>query len=390
LKVNKKIQDIELIRNNENYMALYNEKYFSVSKLFYEILEELKNDSHEKKKFINTHGISEMNYEELAQIVSEKVDDIVKKAKPTKNYIFFALNIFSEKKVIFLSKYLSIFFKKSIFRLLFPLVIVLGFVTYFMINTKYQNHSIFEMSLLDTFVVYFVVLIIMIFHEFGHSAASSSFNIKPKEIGFGFYILFPVLYSNVTRIWKLNKTEKVVVNLGGIYFQGIINILFLIFLIFNKDDNHVTYLVLLIVKANLFVMVYSLFPFVRNDGYWIVSDYSNILNLNKKSYSYIFDLVKNKEKINYYLLSYSIGQYLFILYLGYKYLPSIPKNISKFYLYLKEHGFIYLIINDFGLFFKFIFSLLIGFVVISTLLRFIVPFFKKDNDIIKPVIAANN
>ncbi len=387
MRVNKKIQELELIQNNENYMVLYNEKYFSVSRLFYEILEELKNGKHEKNKFIATHGISEVNYEELSKIVSEKVNDMVKKTKPAKNYIFFAIKIFSEEKVIFLSKYLSVFFKKAIFRLLFPLVIILGFASYFIINTKYQNHSIFEMSLLDTFVVYFIILVIMIFHEFGHSAASSSFGIKPKEIGFGFYILFPVLYSNVTRIWKLNKIEKVIVNLGGIYFQGIINILFLAFLIFNKDDNHVTYLVLLIVKANLFVMVYSLFPFVRNDGYWIVSDYSNILNLNKKSYSYIFDLVKNKEKINYYLLSYSIGQYLFILYLGYKYLPSIPKSITEFHLYLKEHGLIYLIINDFGLFFKFIFSLLIGFVVISTLLRFIIPLFKKNKDIVKPVIA---
>ena len=381
MKVNEKIQDIELVKNNENYMVLYNENYFSISKLFYEILEELKNNKHEKKNFISKHDISEVNYEELSQIVSEKVDDIVSETKPKKNYIYFAINILSEKKVNFLSKYLSVLFKNSVFKLLFPLVIIMGFASYFVMNTKYQNHSIFEMSVLDTFFVYFTILVIMIFHELGHSSASKAFKIKPKEIGFGFYILFPVLYSNVTRIWKLNKIEKVIVNLGGIYFQGLINILFFVFLVFNNDNNHVTYLILLIVKSNLFVMAFSLIPFIRNDGYWIVSDYSNILNLNEKSYSYFFDLIKKKEKINYYLLFYSVGQYIFVFYLAYKYLPVIPKDMKEFYFYLNDFGFVHLILNDFGLFFKFIFSIIIGYVMISTFLKFIKPLFKKEAEI---------
>ena len=384
-----KLKEIEFTENKENYILNYRDNYFSVSKLFYEILYELKNNYHDKYKFIKGHKISEDEYSEITQIISTKLDKITSEEnKSQKKYIYLPIKIFKEDTAIFLSKHLKFFFEKRILKIFLPLTFIISILLYFFINIKYQEHTIFEVSIYDTVLVYIIILLIMIFHELGHSAASYSFKIKPKEIGFGFYIFFPVLYSNVTRIWKLDKNQRVIVNIGGVYFQGIINVFFLAFVVLNRDYNHITYLILLIIKMNLFMMAYSLFPFVRNDGYWIVSDYTNILNLNKKSYSYIFDLIKKKEKLNYYLLSYSIGQYLFILYLSYKYLPIIPKGISEFYLYLKKYGFIYLIQNDFGLLFKLIFSLIIGFFMVLTLLRFIAPLFKKDK-VIKPVIVSN-
>lgn len=42
-------------------------------------------------------------------------------------------------------------------------------------------------------------------HELGHASACKHFGLKHGGIGFGLYLNFPVLYTDVTEIWKLNR-----------------------------------------------------------------------------------------------------------------------------------------------------------------------------------------
>lgn len=376
LDVQSKIQGFKLIANDERYLIKYNEDYFYISELFYSILHEIKTGTHKVDEFIKKYEISTSDYEELSDLLSDKVDDIIGDETKKKKYIRFSIPLLSEKNTTTLSKYLAFFFAKNLFRILFPLVILVAIGTVTLINTEFSNHSIFDISLLDTFLVYAVIMVIMFFHELGHSSASKHYDINPKEIGFGFYIILPVLYSNVTRVWELDRNKRVTVNLAGVYFQGMVNLLAFLYLAFYAQDNYLTYLVILITKSNLFVMAYSMFPFVRNDGYWIISDYFNILNLNKRSYPYIIELIQRKEPLNYSLLLYSIGQYAFIYYLCSRYVPNIPSNVRAFINYVTENGLIELIQNELGLLFKLIISLLIGMAAISSLFRFFKPVFK--------------
>jgi putative peptide zinc metalloprotease protein len=378
LDVKDKINGFKLITDGERYLIKYNDDYFHIGELFYNILQEVKTGTHKGDEFIKQHQISTSDYTELSHLLSDKIDGIISDDKEKKKYIRFSIKLLSEKNTTAISDYFKFLFSANLFKLLFPFVIILAFTSLYLINTKYSSHTIFDVSVIDTSIVYFIILIIMFFHELGHSSASKYFNIDPKEIGFGFYIVFPVLYSNVTRVWELNKNKRVIVNLAGIYFQGIINLFVFSYLLFNSNDSYTTYLVILIAKTNLFVMAYSMFPFVRNDGYWIISDYFNILNLNKKSYSYIIELIQKKESINYSLLIYSIGQYLFIFYLCYKYLPTIPQSIQRFTKHVFENGFVDLLLTDLGLLIKLIFSLLIGVVAITSLYKFFKPVLKPE------------
>ncbi len=54
-------------------------------------------------------------------------------------------------------------------------------------------------------VFYPIVFCILMIHEMGHAAAGRRFGIKPKEIGAGLYLIFPVLYTDVTEVWRLSK-----------------------------------------------------------------------------------------------------------------------------------------------------------------------------------------
>ena len=102
------------------------------------------------------------------------------------------------------------------------------------------------------------------FHELGHASACKYFGIQHGGIGFGLYLNFPVLYTDVTEVWKLKRGQRCVVNLAGVYFQSYWLILLLV-AFFVTGNDMLRYLILIM---NLgFAM--TLNPFFKFDGYWL-------------------------------------------------------------------------------------------------------------------------
>jgi len=96
-------------------------------------------------------------------------------------------------------------------------------------------------------LIYPILIIITLIHELGHSAATLKFNVQPKSIGFGFYYLLPVLYTDISGIWRLSKMKKVIINLAGIYMQLLANGLIFITTLFLRNNiitNFLHYIVL--------------------------------------------------------------------------------------------------------------------------------------------------
>jgi putative peptide zinc metalloprotease protein len=140
---------------------------------------------------------------------------------------------------------------------------------------------------------YPALILTMLFHELGHAAACRKFNILPDSIGFGFYLIFPVFYTDVSKIWRLKKMRRILVNSGGVYFQLLINLCLLgYYLLIAQYQLPGKNLIEIIAVVNTFIALYSLNPFLRNDGYWIFSDYFNIPNLMKNAFYYPVYLYK--------------------------------------------------------------------------------------------------
>ena len=145
--------------------------------------------------------------------------------------------------------------------------------------TQLYRYQLSTFSIYNLVVIYVSFLCIILWHEIGHATASVHFGVQPKEIGFGFYFIFPVFFTNVTNIWQLNRISRNVVNFGGMYFQLIVNI-FLITLLYFGMPKYILFPLILI---NLVSIISSLNPFFKYDGYWIFSDYFSVPNLKNKS-----------------------------------------------------------------------------------------------------------
>ncbi len=309
--------EIDICTGEKNtFFITINGSYIKLNENFYQLLKIIKNED----DFGELNGLTySKTFENLCDLLRKKENK-----NNSNSYIYFKVNIINRNVVNFISNYLSIFFFKGILKYLFPLAIILNCIFYYF---HFQNYKI-DLTPTDLVIYYLILILIMIMHEFGHSAACKYYGINPSDIGFGFYIFFPVFFANVTNIWVLSKSKRIIVNFGGIYFQLIINI-FLIILSYYYNNN----ILIKIINVNFFVACYSLIPFLRNDGYWIYSDYFNIPNLSIKSRYYSLDTIinfigKQKYIINYPLFIYSIGNTFFLFFIVFNYFKILKFNIN--------------------------------------------------------------
>lgn len=158
-------------------------------------------------------------------------------------------------------------------------------------GTYHYTITIFSFG--KAIILYGCLLVIILLHELGHASAAYWFGIEPQEIGFGFYFIFPVFYTNVTAIWALPVRERIVVNLAGIYFQLIANLPLLV-LFYTGICNPVCFV---LITANTIGLLSALNPFLRFDGYWLFSDIFNIPNLHAKSWGIYTILLKGKAPL---------------------------------------------------------------------------------------------
>ncbi len=175
---------------------------------------------------------------------------------------------------------------------LLPIVLLFCFHT---LNIGFK--SLYDyIDLNTTIIFYFSYIVCVLIHEFGHAAATVYHGAKPNQIGFGFYLISPVFFCDVSDIWRLNKKKRIVVDLGGIYFQWIVSLVFcgLFLLTTNK-------FFIIFSFFNFISSLINLNPFLLYDGYWALSDISGISNLREKSFKelkvFITSLIRFRNSI---------------------------------------------------------------------------------------------
>lgn len=139
------------------------------------------------------------------------------------------------------------------------------------------SQSVHSLEISDFIICYVHIFLIGMLHEFGHSVALLSNGEKPGRIGAGIYFIMPVLFSDVTKTWKLNRYRRLQVDFGGMYFQGLsLVILFCL----NTLFVHYNLLDIAIVMS-AFQIMNNFNPFIKLDGYWILCDYLGTIDVNK-------------------------------------------------------------------------------------------------------------
>jgi len=126
----------------------------------------------------------------------------------------------------------------------------------------------------DLLVVLGLSLVGALFHECGHATGCRYGGARPGVIGVGIYLVWPSFFTNVTDSYRLSRTGRLRTDLGGLYF----NLIFMLALagIYVATSAQV---LLLVIAVTHLEMLDQLLPFVRFDGYFILSDLIGVPDL---------------------------------------------------------------------------------------------------------------
>jgi putative peptide zinc metalloprotease protein len=139
------------------------------------------------------------------------------------------------------------------------------------------------------FMVYSGVALGGLIHEVGHLTACARHKAAHGGIGLGLYLIFPAFYADVTKAWCLPKSARIAVDLGGLYFQSLF--LIAVGVMALRTHNMVFF------QLNFFtlvIMIFTLNPALKFDGYWLLVDASGIHNLYPRMSAMIRALFSKK------------------------------------------------------------------------------------------------
>lgn len=311
LKINKDTYDILLLidgkRDLKAICKSYNELY---------------------NKSISIEDVETLLYKKLIQygILKGFENKIKEYRKPS--YLKLSFIVINEKVLSRIVPNFYFLFKRSVAIPLITLSLII------IITLLFLNISLYKsFNLQDSLIYFFVVMSIsLIFHEIGHATSTSYFGAKHGGIGVGFYLLSPVYFADVTDIWRLKKRQRIIVNFSGIYFE-LIFCSFLAVVGFLTDN----YIFVIITIAVFIHTLFNLNPFLRGDGYWILSDLMAKPNLYHHAIEKVkdlFRLFKGKRpiwnKVDLVLFIYGLANTFFIGLFLYYVLIKNPNSIILF------------------------------------------------------------
>jgi putative peptide zinc metalloprotease protein len=112
------------------------------------------------------------------------------------------------------------------------------------------------------------------FHECGHAAGCRYGGARPGVIGVGIYLVWPSFFTNVTDSYRLSRAGRLRTDLGGLYFNAVFMLALAGVYVATGDQ-----ILLLVIAVTHLEMLEQLLPFVRFDGYYILSDLVGVPDL---------------------------------------------------------------------------------------------------------------
>src|ERR1700722_18281217 len=119
-----------------------------------------------------------------------------------------------------------------------------------------------------------LVLFSGFFHELGHAAGTRYGGASPGVMGVGIYLAFPAFYTDLTDSYRLNRRGRLRSDLGGVYFNAVLIVVAAGMYILTGFSPLLVFIVLSQAAA-----LYQFLPFIRLDGYYIMSDLIGVPNL---------------------------------------------------------------------------------------------------------------
>ena len=123
-------------------------------------------------------------------------------------------------------------------------------------------------------------------HEFGHAYMAKRAGCRVQSMGLAFMVLLPLFYTDVSDAWRVNdRRSRLLIGAGGILAELALACVALLAWSLLPDGPARTAAFMLASATWLTTLAVNLNPFMRFDGYFLLSDYWGVDNLQGRAFA---------------------------------------------------------------------------------------------------------
>lgn len=123
-------------------------------------------------------------------------------------------------------------------------------------------------------------------HEFGHAYMAKRAGCRVQSMGLAFMVLFPLFYTDVSDAWRVNdRRSRLLIGAGGILAELLLACVALLAWSLLPDGPWRTAAFMLASATWITTLMINLNPFLRFDGYFLLSDWWGVDNLQGRAFA---------------------------------------------------------------------------------------------------------
>ncbi|HSM42371.1 MAG TPA: biotin/lipoyl-binding protein, partial [Afifellaceae bacterium] len=131
-----------------------------------------------------------------------------------------------------------------------------------------------------------LMVMVKVLHELGHAYTAHRYGCRVPTMGVAFMVLYPVLYTDVTDAWRLrSRRQRLLIDSAGVIVELVIATVATLFWVFLPDGAARSVCFVLATTGWVVTLAVNLNPFMRFDGYYLMSDFLGVENLGPRSFA---------------------------------------------------------------------------------------------------------
>jgi putative peptide zinc metalloprotease protein len=149
------------------------------------------------------------------------------------------------------------------------------------------THSFSYLFSLEGMILFGIaIMITKAVHELGHAYTAKYLGLKVPTIGLALLIFWPVLYTDTTDSWRLRSSrQRLTIGIAGVAAELILAALATLLWSFLPDGALRSTVFFVAAVSWVLTLLVNLNPFLRWDGYYVLSDLWGVENLQQRSFA---------------------------------------------------------------------------------------------------------